>query len=128
MLANALSQQNASDGALPILPNQQLSPELIQQVAVLNQLLVLQNAAGQVQKQTDSVPLNVTKEPDNDDNGGGSTSILIDLGETLDAVTPPKEKPQPKKSVKAVAETTITVMDTASQPHVAKRKTKAVRK
>lgn len=57
LLAVAALLQNAST-AQPILPNQQLSPEqLIQHVAVLNQLLALQNAAGTAQQPTDSVPL-----------------------------------------------------------------------
>ena len=88
---------------------------------------MLQNAAGQVQKPSDSVPLD-TCEKAGDDNNGGSTSILIDLGETQDVVTPPKEKPEPKQPVKAAADTTISVANVPSQQPMVKRKAKAIRK
>lgn len=76
------------------------------------------NMTKNVQASIDNVPLDCSEKQDN-----GSTSILIDLGDTPVTVTPQKG---PKDEL--LVNTSISVPVTNAAPHQRKRNNKAMRK
>ena len=71
-----------------------------------------------LQASLENVPLDSSEKQEN-----GSTSILIDLGDTPETVTPQKK---PKDEL--LVNTSISVPVTNATPHLGKRKSKAQRK
>ena len=97
-----MSARSTSPGA-----NKPLQAAALQQILLMTQ----HNMAANVQTPIDNVPLDSSEKQEN-----GSTSILIDLGDTPDTVTPQKG---PTEELKVDTSSSVPVAN--ANPHQSKR-------